>query len=113
MTSVSHRERVLKALNHEETDRVPLDVGGSSATGINLHAYENLKKHLGLDIKTKVLSDRSQLARIDEHVLQQPHPTMGLSHIRTNGGLFEQNLQGGITMFLKFLLKGLMCPSWS
>ncbi len=70
MTRVSHRERVLKALNHKETDRVPLDVGSSAATGINLHAYENLKKHLGLDIKTKVLSDRSQLARIDEHVLR-------------------------------------------
>jgi uroporphyrinogen decarboxylase len=67
---VSHRERVLKALNHKETDRVPLDVGSSSATGINLHAYQNLKRHLGLDIQTKVLSDRSQLARIDEHVLR-------------------------------------------
>jgi uroporphyrinogen decarboxylase len=69
MTPMSHRERVLKALNHEETDRVPLDVGSSSTTGINLHAYENLKKHLGLDIKPKVLSNRSQLAWVDERIL--------------------------------------------
>jgi uroporphyrinogen decarboxylase len=62
MTPMGHRERVLKALNHEETDRVPLDLGSSSTTGINLHAYENLKNHLGLDIKTKVL-------RVDEHIL--------------------------------------------
>jgi uroporphyrinogen decarboxylase len=67
---MSHRERVLKALNHEETDRVPLDLGSSPTTGINLHAYENLKKHLGLDIKTKVLSHRSQLARVDERILR-------------------------------------------
>ena len=70
MTIMSHRERVLKALNHEETDRVPLDLGSSTATGINLHAYENLKKHLGMDIKTKVLSNRSQLARVDERILR-------------------------------------------
>ena len=69
MTPMRHRERVLKALNHEETDRVPLDLGSSSVTGINLHAYENLKKHLGLDIKTKVLSSRSQLATVDERIL--------------------------------------------
>jgi len=70
MTPMSHRERVLKALSHEETDRVPLDLGSSSTTGINLHAYENLKKHLGLDVKTEVLSNRSQLARVDERVLR-------------------------------------------
>ena len=70
MTPMSHRERVLKALNHEETDRVPLDLGSSTATGINLHAYENLKKYLGLDIQTKVLSSRSQLARVDERILR-------------------------------------------
>ena len=70
MTPMSHRERLLKALNHEETDRVPLDVGSSLTTGINLHAYENLKKHLGLDIKTKTVSNRSQLARVDERILR-------------------------------------------
>lgn len=70
MKPMSHRERVLKALNHEETDRMPLDMGSSSTTGINLRAYENLKKHLGLDIKTEVLSKRSQLARVDESILR-------------------------------------------
>jgi len=71
MTPMSHRERVLKALKHEETDRVPLDLGSSSTTGINLHAYENLKKHLGLNIETKILSTRSQLARVDERILRR------------------------------------------
>ena len=71
MIPMGHRERVLKALNHEETDRIPLDLGSSSTTGINFHAYENLKKHLGLDIKTKVLSNRSQLAMVDERILRQ------------------------------------------
>jgi uroporphyrinogen decarboxylase len=50
MTPMGHRERVLKALNHEETDRVPLDLGSSSTTGINLHILSLF------DIDTRILS---------------------------------------------------------
>ena len=30
-TTMSHRERVLAALNHEQPDRVPIDFGGGMA----------------------------------------------------------------------------------
>ena len=46
---ITHRERVLKALNHEETDRVPIDFGGSHETAINVHAYVALLRHLGFE----------------------------------------------------------------
>jgi len=46
---ITHRERVCTALSHRETDRVPLDFGGSHDTGINIHAYRALVRHLGLD----------------------------------------------------------------
>ena len=46
---ITHRERVLSALNHEETDRVPIDFGGSHETAINVHAYIALLRHLGLE----------------------------------------------------------------
>ena len=42
------RERVLKALAHEEPDRLPIDLGGSIVTGINAMAYQKLKEHMGL-----------------------------------------------------------------
>lgn len=45
---MNSRERVLAAIRHEETDRVPIDAGGTGVTGINLIAYGNLKRHLGL-----------------------------------------------------------------
>jgi len=45
----THRERVLTALNHEETDRVPIDFGGSHDTAVNVHAYIALLKHLGFE----------------------------------------------------------------
>ncbi len=50
----SHRDRVLAALNHEETDRVPIDFGGTNFTTITLPAYEHLKQFLGLEHETKV-----------------------------------------------------------
>jgi len=47
--SITHRERVLRALNHEETDRVPIDFGGSHETAITAPAYVALLKHLGFE----------------------------------------------------------------
>ncbi|MEZ4709978.1 MAG: hypothetical protein R3A44_22420 [Caldilineaceae bacterium] len=38
----------LAAIRHEEADRVPIDIGGTGVTNINLIAYGNLKRHLGL-----------------------------------------------------------------
>jgi uroporphyrinogen decarboxylase len=46
--ALSHRERVLAALNHEEPDRVPLALWGS-AYGLIDGLYTRLRDHLGLD----------------------------------------------------------------
>ena len=43
--TMTRRERVVAALNHKEPDRVPLSMS------ITIHAYENLKQHLGIDLK--------------------------------------------------------------
>jgi uroporphyrinogen decarboxylase len=68
---MSHRERVLTTLNHQQPDRIPIDFGGFSDTGIVVGAYENLKKHLGIEAKT-ILADRlDQLVQIDERVLKR------------------------------------------
>ena len=65
------RERVLAALNHEEPDRVPIDLGGTGASSIVIQAYERLKAHLGLVHETTVLSKINYLAMPDESVLQR------------------------------------------
>ncbi len=49
MGNFTSRERVLKTLNHEEPDRVPIDLGGSIATGIMANALDHLRKYLGLE----------------------------------------------------------------
>jgi hypothetical protein len=46
--TMSSRERVLTTLNHQEPDRVPLDMGATIMSGIMAHALDRLRKHLGL-----------------------------------------------------------------
>ncbi len=43
------RERVLKALNYEHVDRVPVDLGGTVTSGAQVSVVANLRQVLGLD----------------------------------------------------------------
>ena len=63
--SLTSRERILMALNHEETDRVPIDLGSSRSTGINAIAYNKLKKHLGITSDTILFDVKQLLAEAD------------------------------------------------
>ena len=66
---MTSRERVKLALNHQEPDRVPLDLG-SVATSMLMDTYENLKNHLGIESKTRILSRLWQCVFVDEPVLE-------------------------------------------
>ncbi len=46
--AMTSRERVLKALNHEQPDRVPLDLGATRNSGILIPTYEKLVEYLNL-----------------------------------------------------------------
>jgi hypothetical protein len=46
---LTSRERVNKVLNHQEPDRVPLDLGGSAVTSMNVSSVYALRQALGLD----------------------------------------------------------------
>ena len=45
---MTHRERVLSALAHRAPDRVPVDLGATYSTSINVRAYSALRAWLGL-----------------------------------------------------------------
>ena len=67
---MTSRERMLTALSHKEPDRVPLDIGQSSFTGISVIAYRNLLDYLGKKGREIIVHDRKQqLARMDEDIL--------------------------------------------
>ncbi len=54
---MNSRERIFKALNHQEADRVPFDLAGTTWTGITKTAYINLIKHLGRNESAPLWSD--------------------------------------------------------
>jgi uroporphyrinogen decarboxylase len=68
---MNHRERVLTALRHQEPDRVPIDFGGTVDSTILAVAYQDLRKHLGLNPSTTRVNDiYQQTAVIDDDVRQ-------------------------------------------
>ncbi len=68
---MNRKERVLAALNHQEPDRVPVDLSGSDASGITAIAYNNLKSYLDIKGgKTRVFDPYQQIVDVEEEVLQ-------------------------------------------
>ncbi|MHC4700962.1 MAG: uroporphyrinogen decarboxylase family protein [Planctomycetota bacterium] len=69
---MTSRERVLAALDHCETDRVPVDFSGHRSSGIAAIAYPRLREYLGLPPKpVRVYDVIQQLAVVDEDVLDR------------------------------------------
>ena len=69
---MTSRQRVLAALNHQEPDRVPVDLSGHRSSGIAAMAYARLRKHLGLpEHPIRVYDPVQQLAVVDEDVLSR------------------------------------------
>lgn len=69
--TMTPRERVLAAIDHQEPDRVPIVVGVSNATGIKMKPYRELKRLLGIDADDEYLYRWPELgtAAVDEETL--------------------------------------------
>jgi uroporphyrinogen decarboxylase len=69
---MNSRERVMAAVNHQEPDRVPIDLGGHRSSGIMAIAYNKLKRHLGIKTGDIYVYDLvQQLAIIEPEVLHR------------------------------------------
>ncbi|MHC4585866.1 MAG: uroporphyrinogen decarboxylase family protein [Planctomycetota bacterium] len=95
--TMTSRQRVLKALNHEVPDRVPIDLGGFQ-TGIHKRAYAELLSHLGLSEEITILDPVQQLAKPSEEVLKRFR--VDIRYICAHGpddfkGGIEQNTRDG------------------
>lgn len=65
-----HRERILKAITHNESDRVPVDFNGHRSSGIAIQAYKRLRKYLGLEPSLLYMYDViQQLAVVEDDML--------------------------------------------
>ena len=64
---MNSRQRVIAACNHQESDRIPFDIGGMAQSGIHKTAYDNLRDCLGMPkTQTRLLNVITQVARQDD-----------------------------------------------
>jgi len=67
---MNSRERIVAAINHQEPDKVPVDLGSNPSSGISAIAYTNLKKHLGMNSgHTRIYDVVQQLAQPEDGIL--------------------------------------------
>ena len=67
---MTSRERVLAAINHRESDRVPIDLGSNPSSGISAIAHDNLMNHLGWSNQPTLIYDVvQQLAQPGEKLI--------------------------------------------
>lgn len=71
---MTSRERFIKTLNHEEPDKVVVDLGSTSITGINANALDKLRKALNLEErKIKIHEPLQLLGMVEEDVREALH----------------------------------------
>ena len=68
---MNSRERVLCAINHQQPDRVPIDVGGTRQSGIAASTYHQLKESLGISSTTRVYDLYQMLADVERPVMER------------------------------------------
>jgi uroporphyrinogen decarboxylase len=95
--TMTSRQRVVKALNHEIPDRVPIDLGGFQ-TGIHKGAYIELLDYLGIEDEPAILDPVQQLAKPCEELLERFH--VDIRYVCAHGpgsfkGGIEQNERDG------------------
>jgi len=73
MAGMTSRERVLRTVNFQKTDRVPIDLGAMKASTIGVRAYNRLKAKLGIRTRSRIWDPKFMIASVEEAVLQRFH----------------------------------------
>jgi uroporphyrinogen decarboxylase len=90
---MNSRERVLTVLDGGVPDRPPIVIGASNATGIQMKAYQRLKKQLGLESEDHYLYGWPELgtADPDEALLERLHSDVRGVHDRFPEAVYLRN----------------------
>ncbi len=81
---MTSRERVYLALNHQQPDKIPLDLGGSAVTGMHVSSVYLLRQALGLDAPgtpVKVIEPYQMLGEIKPDLIE----TLGVDVVPLSG----------------------------
>ncbi|HER09898.1 MAG TPA: methyltransferase [Bacteroides sp.] len=85
---MTSRERILATIGHRQPDRIPIDLGASTVTGISAMAYNKLRKKFGISEPARVFDVVQQLAMVDERILD----TFGVDALDLNR-LFMEDME--------------------
>jgi len=80
---MTERERFIKAINHIETDRPPIDLGATAVTGISAYALHQLRQKLGIQKPVKIDEPFQILGKVEEEDRQ----ALGVDIM----GIFDRN----------------------
>ncbi len=67
---MTHKERLVAAISHEQPDKVPIDLGGTVDSSIVVEGYEKVKEHFGIEVENKVCHRMMRVVQIDERILR-------------------------------------------
>ena len=67
---MTSRERITRALAHQEPDRVPVDLGATESSGIMGIAYNRLKRELVFGGRTQIYDLSEMIAKVEQPVLE-------------------------------------------
>jgi len=73
MANMTSRERVLRTVNFQPADRVPMDLGAMKASSISVKAYNQIKTRLGMQTPSRIWDPKFMIASVEEAVLQRFH----------------------------------------
>lgn len=91
---MNQRERLLKTLNHEEPDRLCVDLGAGGQTGIGASALHQLNRALlpGYMDKVKILEPYQMLGEVDEQLRRKLQlDVVGVHGLSTLFGIRNEN----------------------
>ena len=91
---MTSRERVLKAVNFQQPDRVPIDLGAMRASGISAALYQELKERMGINTPTKICDTMQVLAEVEDAVLERLHIDVVPLDVTTAGWAEQEATQG-------------------
>jgi len=67
------RERVEMALNHQEADRVPIDLGGTAMSSMHIETYKKVLDYFGIEERIEFVDQFQRSVRISKEVNDKFH----------------------------------------
>ncbi len=69
--SMTHRERIMTALDHQEPDRVPMELGSWEGSTVTQGFYHRLKAHFDIETEDVIVDRMQMITKVDERILKE------------------------------------------